>query len=81
MKKSTTRKCQYCGGKGHIAIYKFLPASKMAKLMQKYKLTQAKIAELCGLSQTGVCNWFSKNKKTKGVKEDYFTRLAKKGFK
>lgn len=48
--------------------------------MKKHSLTQLRIAELCGLSQAGVSNWFDTRRNTKGVKQAYFEKLAKKGY-
>jgi DNA-binding transcriptional regulator YiaG len=78
--RSTSKKCPYCGGKGKIGITTYLPISKMKKIMKKHDLSQTKIAQICGITQTGVSNWFSDNKNTKGIKTAYFEMLAKKGY-
>lgn len=80
MNRSTSKICPYCGGKGKIGITKYLPLAKMIKIMKKHSLTQLRIAELCGLSQAGVSNWFDTRRNTKGVKQAYFEKLAKKGY-
>jgi DNA-binding transcriptional regulator YiaG len=78
--RSTLKVCPYCAGKGKIGITKYLPISKMQKLMKKYDLSQVKVSQICGITQTAVSNWFSTTKNTKGIKGAYFEMLAKKGY-
>lgn len=80
MKQETNKKCPYCGGKGHIEIVIYYPASKMAKIMKKHKLSQVKLSEILGMSQAGVNNWFKPRTSVKGIKKKYFDILSKKGF-
>ena len=80
MNRSTLKKCPYCGGKGKIGTTTYLPISKMQKIMKKYNLSQVRVAEICGITQTGVSNWFSTIKNTRGIKKTYFEILSKKGY-
>ncbi len=75
-----TKKCPYCSGKGEVRIAHFLPVSKMVKIAKKYKLTQLKIAELIGITQSGVNNWFNPKTCIQGIRTEYFEILKKKGY-
>lgn len=48
--------------------------------MKKHNLSQVRVAEICGITQTAVSNWFSTFKNTKGIKNTYFEMLNKKGY-
>lgn len=81
MRNATHKKCPYCGGKGKIEVVQFLPVEKMSKIMKKHKLTQTRVATLCGISQSGVNNWFKPKTLIRGIKKKYFLILESKGFK
>lgn len=81
MRSKKNKKCPYCGGKGSIEISEFLPVEKMEKLMKKHKLTQVKVADICGISQSGVNNWFNPRTCVRGIKKKYFDIMVSKGYK
>lgn len=81
MKKKESDKCKYCNGTGKHKVTDYLPVSKMQKIVKKYGLSQAALADLCHVTQTCVNHWFNPKVNKKGIKEYYFNILAKKGYK
>lgn len=84
-KLKINKKCTHCGGnlKNPRQPKILTPdTKKMLNIMKRHKLTMMKLAEILGIGQSTVSNWFHEKTNIKGIiKKRYFEMLKLKGYK